>query len=227
VLQQRSDAISFDIVVVNDGSTDATGDIVRALNAPEIRLIETPNQGIAKGRNLALDHLSDDNDLITSLDADDLFPAGRFARDVSWFANDPELEVLYGFVRYFRQAAPDGLSPAEGTETVDLRSINLGCGLYRSDLVRAVGKFDESLEQAEDTDWIMRVFERRPRYRVVDDICLYYRRHRDNITNDRRAVQRHFAHAMLKATRRRRDEGAAMLPPDLFDIGRPGKDPLL
>jgi glycosyltransferase involved in cell wall biosynthesis len=227
ILRQRTADIAFDIVVVNDGSTDETGDIVRSIGAPEIRLIETPNQGVTRARNVALDHMADDIDLFTFLDADDLFPAGRFARDVVHFATDPSLELLYGSAKHFRDPAEDGLSPADGSRTMIVRGINLGCGLYRSALATSVGPFDVGLEQAEDTDWILRAFESEPQYKVVDDICLYYRRHASNMTRDTEAVKRHLAQAVARSLRRRKTTGKFSLPPGIFDTEAILKEPPL
>src|SRR5687768_1795714 len=148
IVRQRSENIAFDIVVVNDGSTDLTGDVVRAVDAPEIRLIETANQGVTRARNVALENMADDIDLFTSLDADDLSPEGRFERDVRHFAADPALDLLYGYATLFRDVSEDGRRPAPGARTQTVRGITLGSGLFRYDFLCRVGPFDPALEQA-------------------------------------------------------------------------------
>src|SRR5262249_38831469 len=83
ILRQR-DAGDLDIIVVEDGSTGATADVVTALaaTAPEIRLIRIAHGGISKARNAALNAIAADTDLVGFLDADDLSPEGRLARDI-------------------------------------------------------------------------------------------------------------------------------------------------
>lgn len=217
LLRQR-DAAQFDIIVVNDGSTDGTGDVVRkvAAEASEVRLIETPNRGIAAARNRALDAVAPDVDLLTVLDADDLSPAGRFARDVAHFAADPALEFLYGHMRVFRDLSADRMTPDPEGRFVDVRGIQLGAALMRRSLSAAVGRFDERLVQGEDTDFLLRLVELQPKTILTDDLCVYYRRHDGNITRDRAVAIRYFHRAVLEHARRQR-AGAAPIPRGFFD----------
>lgn len=218
LLRQR-DAARLDIIVVNDGSTDGTGEIVRAMaaQAPEIRVLETPNRGVTRARNAALEALADDTDLVTFLDADDLSPAGRLARDLQRFRDDPGLQVLYGTTRLFERTGEDRFAPDPRGRTMDVRGVQLAAGLYDFRLVHEVGRFDTSFAQAEDMDFLLRMFERAPCHAVTEDICLYYRRHATNITRQAEALRRDFSRALLQSIRRRRAGGGATPPPGLFD----------
>jgi glycosyltransferase involved in cell wall biosynthesis len=218
ILRQRTADIAFDIVVVNDGSTDGTGDIVRSIGAPEIRLIETPNQGVTRARNVALDHMADDIDLFTSLDADDLSPAGRFERDVKHFVHDPGLDFTYGYCELFREQSEGDLAPAPGAKTQVVRGVTIGSGLFRYPFVSAVGRFNAALDQAEDLDFLLRMFELHPRFELLDDICLYVRRHSGNMTRNVDVMNKQRARALALFGMRRRKSDVS-LPPDLFDLG--------
>ncbi len=59
---------TLEVVAVNDGSTDATGDIL-ARSDGRVRVIETAHRGIASALQTALEHAS--GDLIARMDADD------------------------------------------------------------------------------------------------------------------------------------------------------------
>src|SRR5690606_9764728 len=81
--RQRADA-DIDIVVVDDGSTDATAKIVARLaeEDPALRLIRQPRSGVARARNTGLDNIHADAELVSFLDSDDACAAGRFGREL-------------------------------------------------------------------------------------------------------------------------------------------------
>lgn len=218
LLRQR-DAAQLDIIVVNDGSTDGTGDIVRRIagEAAEVRLIETANAGVAAARNRALEAVAPGTDLVTSLDADDLSPPGRFARDIRHFATDPALDFHYGRTRMFKDIADDGLEPdLSSGRYVDYRGVQLGAALMRVSLARAIGPFDERLVQGEDTDYLFRMFQLRPTIKLDDAVCVYYRRHATNITHQIEISGSFYRRVILEHARRQR-AGGAPVPPGFFE----------
>ena len=63
------------IIVVDDGSSDNTAAIIRKLDSPLIELVSTPNQGVARARNLGIEKAS--AEWIAFLDADDVWMPGK------------------------------------------------------------------------------------------------------------------------------------------------------
>jgi glycosyltransferase involved in cell wall biosynthesis len=219
LLRQR-DAARLDIIVVDDGSTDGTREVVRSLaeQAPEIRLIEAPHRGISASRNAALDAIAPDADLVSMLDSDDLSPPGRFKRDLVAFAQDPELDLHYGYTRYFIRIGEGELDPDPRGPSTDLRGVHLGASIIRPSLIARIGRFNEALNQAEDTDFLFRMFDLKPlpRIALTSEICVYYRQHDGNTTGDVSAMLGGLTRAIAARLSRARRGEASALPQGFF-----------
>ena len=76
----------FEIVVVDDGSTDSSPDILSSLAAHDrrIRVIRTPNRGVAEALNTGI--ATAQGDLIARMDADDISEPTRFDKQVAHLA---------------------------------------------------------------------------------------------------------------------------------------------
>jgi len=70
VLAQQGDSVNR-IIVVDDGSSDDTAKLVQDLGSPLIEIVSTPNQGVAKARNLGIEKST--AEWIAFLDADDVW----------------------------------------------------------------------------------------------------------------------------------------------------------
>lgn len=91
---------AWELIVVDDGSTDSTCDIVRRYteeHGERVRLLVHPdgtNRGIAASRNLGIAHAA--GRYIGFLDADDVWLQGKLSEQVAILESDPELGLVYG-----------------------------------------------------------------------------------------------------------------------------------
>lgn len=88
---------AHEIIVIDDGSTDATADIARQFG-DAVRLIQQPNSGVSMARNAGAAAAS--GDWLAFLDADDWYAPDRIKLHAEWIASDPALDFLTGDYEY-------------------------------------------------------------------------------------------------------------------------------
>lgn len=219
LLRQRDD-FDLDLLVVDDGSRDDTPAVLDALQRehPAIRVVRQANAGVAAARNTGLSNLLPDTELVTFLDSDDISPIGRFAADLPRFAADPSLDLTYGRMMLVDRIDDASLVPDCGARTVEIVGIHLSAAIIRRRIIDRVGPFDLEFRQAEDTDFLLRIFESGARFEQTATLCLYYRRHEHNMTRDTETARRSFAAAILKSLRRRKANPGITLAKPRFDV---------
>jgi glycosyltransferase involved in cell wall biosynthesis len=186
-----------DVVVIDDGSDDATADAARAAG-PRVRVLRQPNAGIgvARSRAVAATH----GEILVLLDADDLLTPDGIACRVQALQDDPRLDVAFGQVRHFAEHAGDApiaLDPPQPAHVVS------GVLLRRAAYER-VGPFASGLHVAEALDWMLRARELGLREVTLPDQVLWRRVHGANNSITNRASLSEFPRALKASLDRRR-----------------------
>lgn len=168
----------FEILVIDDGSTDGTAGLLKEVRDERLRLLSFPNGGLPTARNRGIEHAR--GDFLAFLDADDLWTPEKLESQLEALLRSPEAGVAYSWTAFIdddgRFLFAKEPMTFEGDVYGDLlRECFVASGsnvLVRKPCVDSVGPFDSGLQSAEDWEYWLRLAARWPfvvvpRYQVL------------------------------------------------------------
>ena len=174
----------FEAVVVDDGSTDRTAEVVKSFSTRDarFRLLQKPNGGLSSARNYGIRHAR--GEYIALLDGDDVYGADKLATHVNVLAASPQVGLVYSASRAIRDdGSPTFMSlsgkPIKSDPLLSLLCKNfVGHGsnaVFRRCIFDEIGEFDETLRSCEDVDYWLRIAATRrwDFYREPSIQCFY------------------------------------------------------
>lgn len=168
-----------DVIVIDDGSTDDTVQIVRSFG-DRVRLIPQANAGPAAARNHGVRQAT--GTFLTFQDADDLWYPEKNALQLRAFAEDPTLMVCVGHVENF--ASPDVpvemQLPEYSARVKPLAGYTTPGMMARVKAFGVVGPFNEALKHTDAGEWFRRARTLGIRERLLPDVVVRRRLHMNN-----------------------------------------------
>ena len=178
-----------EVIVVNDGSTDNTEDVLEPFRG-RIHYIRQENQGPAVARNRGIAEAN--GDLLAFLDADDAWVPDKSEKQINLFMENPRIGLIHSLYDYLDMSREQRLIPRHGhggffgecyLQCFRRCGVQTSTVLVRKNCVMDVGGFDETIRSAscEDYDLWLRI-ARHYEFAYVDSPLAHYRIHSTNST---------------------------------------------
>ena len=160
---QQQTFSDFELIVINDGSTDRTLKLLNTVKDPRLKVFSYTNGGLPTARNRGISHAT--GEFLAFLDADDLWTPDKLELQLAALQQHPEAGVAYSWT-YFKfdkeeYSYADNSTFFEGNVYADLLIRNFlhngSNPLIRKEAIESVGLFDPTLKSCEDWDYYLRL----------------------------------------------------------------------
>jgi glycosyltransferase involved in cell wall biosynthesis len=196
----------FEVVVVNDGSTDETADIARR-HGPPVRVINRECGSPAATRNAGIE--ASEGEFVAFLDPDDLWHKDKLRLQLDRFRARPSLD---GSVTHVRNFWSDGLLEEEARYRDHPRMKSIPGYAFITLLARrrafaTVGLLSPGRWFSDSTEWFVRARERGQEIELLPDVLTLHRLHASNLTRRRDGASREEFVDLVRASLVRRRAG--------------------
>jgi glycosyltransferase involved in cell wall biosynthesis len=222
---------AFEVVVINDGSTDGSQSWLKSAsgNDNRIRIFNQENTGLTKSlnRGLALAR----GKYIARMDADDIALPERLEKQLAAFKQDPDLVLLGTDIELISE---DGLKLGRGNRPISHKDIRRellrGNGaalshptvMFPRKLALEIGGYDERFTTTQDLDFFLRMSEK-GKMANLNDVLLYWRQHPHSVNRTKSDTWKQMKQLAIEKTIER--IGPKRYAEELFDGLRPFEFP--
>ncbi|MGD9365350.1 MAG: glycosyltransferase family A protein [Desulfobacteraceae bacterium] len=176
----------YELIVVDDGSTDATPDLLSGYG-DQIKVIRQRNQGVSAARNKGIRSAS--GEYIALLDSDDYWLPEKLEKQVTFFKAHPDARICQTqeiWIRNGKRVNPkkrhQKYSGMIFEKTLPLCLVSPSAVMIRKTLFNEVGGFDEALPACEDYDLWLRIAWKYPVYLIEAPLIVKRGGHADQLS---------------------------------------------
>ena len=176
----------FELIVVDDGSTDKTSQLMKSFPKAQYFYIKK-NSGVSKARNVGLAFAK--GELICFLDSDDLWKEKKMQIQSLWLENNKDSQICYTDEIWVRNGVRVNPMNRHRKYSGDIFRHCLGLCIVspssvmiRAKLFDEIGNFDESLPACEDYDLWLRIASKYAFHFIEEPLIIKYGGHSDQLS---------------------------------------------
>lgn len=177
----------FELIIVNDGSTDSTKTIIESYIDPRIKIItHKTNQGIYSSRSDGLKAAQ--GEFIAVLDSDDIAMKNRLEEQSNFMIKNPDIAVVGSWMEVIDVDSGDTYTLKPECDPVIIKWMHIlknqilnSASFFRKDIVDKIGYYKKEYEYAEDYDLWSRI-SRRYKMANIPKVLVKYRIRKKSVT---------------------------------------------
>lgn len=200
---------NFEILVINDGSSDGSEKIIKeyALRDPRLRLIDKLNSGVSDTRNRGI--MEAKGDIIFFLDADDVWNKNNIEEKVKYLQSK-KVNAVFSACEMIDEKSVSFTTYLGGSENLCLNDMLLSKGNYTTapsgiaidkNTLNTIGGFDLNLSNNADQDFFIRILAAGHKIGYIPDALWKYRIHSASMSKNVRLLEKDILYVFNKASR--------------------------